>query len=457
MVTRMVFICLFQVNTYRGLVRYPRWCSTTTSGHFSIFNFLCYRSIRNGQIGTLGEEINFAQTGRAFSMADNDLLNGWKAIADYLDVNPKTARRWENSDALPIFRPERRRKGPVLAKKSALDAWIQGSLEKTVLEDKRLVALGRSDRILWTHVFPEPLRPFTREELEWRVQRVDLHGNGDRGVLVTARFLAPGSPDAMYYFSPAGKLEWTLEAYPPLLDRNNTSFEKAWTFKHLTVTPASKGTTVWIALAHEAGWAGCVLRVNPLGAATVQLANAGYVERLCPVSSGDEACLVVCGENNAFDQSFVGLLGINDPPCSSPPGGRPRYQYANAPAGNPRKYILFPRTELIIACQRPYGHASRMRQYPGHIIVEVETGGDGGFFLYHFSERLEPKYVFPSGDHEFWHRDLELAGRIHHTWDACPELDGPLALKVWEPDAGWHDEAMRWRDNPWRDNPWRDK
>ncbi len=45
------------------------------------------------------------------------------------------------------------------------------------------------------------------------------------------------------------------------------------------------------------------------------------------------------------------------------------------------KYVLFPKTELIVARQKPYGHASRMRQYQQHIVVEVETGDDGGFFL----------------------------------------------------------------------------
>jgi hypothetical protein len=92
-----------------------------------------------------------------------------------------------------------------------------------------------------------------------------------------------------------------------------------------------------------------------------------------------------------------------------------------------------------------------MRQYPDDIIVEVETGGDGGTFLYHFSPELEPKYVFPSGSHEFRHQDLEFAGKIDHPWENCPELEGPLTLNIWEPGTGWRDEVIRWRDNPWKD------
>jgi hypothetical protein len=381
---------------------------------------------------------------------DEDRLDGWKQIANYLKASEKTAHRWEKYDNLPVIRRNKRRNGPVLAKKSALDAWLHGAVESTVLEDNRLVAMGREDRILWTHTFPDVIRRPSAEDLEWRIQRVDLHGNGERGVLVAVRFLV-GKPDTLYYFSSQGKLEWTLDAEPQLLDRNGSSFEKAWIFKHVIVIPASKGYVVWAALAHEAGWAGCVLRVDSEGEEAVQFANAGHVEWLCHVTSPGEGCLILCGENNAFDQSFVALLGIGDPPAQSPSGGRPRYQYANAPDGSPRKYVLFPRTELIAARQKPYGHASKMRQYPDDIIVEVETGADGGSFLYHFSQQLGPKYVFPSGSHEFRHQDLELAGKIDHPWSACPELDRPLTLNVWEAATGWHEKAIRWRDNPWRD------
>jgi hypothetical protein len=383
-------------------------------------------------------------------MTQEDHLDGWKQIADHLKVSQKTAHRWEKDDNLPVIRRNKRRNGPVFAKKSALDAWLHGAIEAAVLEDNRLVAKGRSDRILWTFNFPDRIRQPSPADIEWRVQRVDLHGNGERGVLVAVRFLG-GRADTLYYFSPQGKLEWMLEADPQLLDRNGNSFEKAWAFRHVIVGSTSEGSAVWAALAHEAGWAGCILRVDAHGKATVQFANAGNVEWLCHVASPEGGHLIFCGENNAFDQSFVGRLGTSDPPSRSAPGGRPRYQYASAPANSPRKYVLFPRTELIAARQKPYGHASRMRQYPDDIIVEVETGGDGGTFLYHFSPELEPKYVFPSGSHEFRHQDLEIAGKVDHPWENCPELDGPLTLNIWEPGTGWREEAIRWRDNPWKE------
>jgi hypothetical protein len=92
-----------------------------------------------------------------------------------------------------------------------------------------------------------------------------------------------------------------------------------------------------------------------------------------------------------------------------------------------------------------------MRQFQNDIIVNVETAGDVGYFLYHFSHSLHPKYVFPSGGHEFMHQELEAAGKIDHPWSACREMDRPLLLKVWEPTKGWRNKRIRWRDNPWKD------
>ena len=172
---------------------------------------------------------------------------------------------------------------------------------------------------------------------------------------------------------------------------------------------------------------------------------------LCYVVVRNEDFIIACGENNAFDLAFVGLFGIFDEPCFSPPGGRPRYRFANAPLGPLRRYILFPQTELIAARQKPYGHAFHMRRYRDHVIVEIETGGNGGSFLYHFSHELEPKYVFPSGTHEFQHVDLERAGKIDHSWSVCPELEKALRLRVWEPSTDWHDQLIPWRDNPWKE------
>src|SRR5215472_16638847 len=56
----------------------------------------------------------------------NDLLDGWKAIADHLGKTERTVQRWEKSKGLPVRRlqadtPEEQPR--VFAYKSEIDSW----------------------------------------------------------------------------------------------------------------------------------------------------------------------------------------------------------------------------------------------------------------------------------------------------------------------------------------------
>lgn len=394
---------------------------------------------------------------RARTAKDSDLLKGWKEIATYLHCgSEKTAYRWWKSRGLPILTPvSHRNKAPILASKRAIDAWLKDGIEYAFLSNSTLTVLDKQSRPLWSHEFSNRLRDFGPEETTWRLHIVDLLGTGERGVLFAARFQSLTIRDTLFWFSSEGEIIWQLVAEPPLLNRNGSPFDRAWTYKHVVIASYAEKQLIWAALGNDAGWAGCVLQIQPNGKASVCLANAGYVERVCPIASPAGDFLIVCGENNDFDQAFVALLGANDPSAISVPGKRLVYRYANAPKGLPRKYILFPKTELIVARNKPYGHAFLIAEHADGVIVDVETGGDGASMRYHFSNDLEPRYVFPSGSHEFVHGQMEKNGAINHPWRECPEMDEPLILRIWEPDSDWYDRPIPWRDNPWKelDNP----
>lgn len=390
---------------------------------------------------------------RSRLIEDDDLLNGWTEIAAFLETSPKNAHRWEMKDDLPILRPGQGRKGPVFASKRALRAWRTGGIASAILADNRLIVFDRKTRVLWAHDFSAPIPRYTADELKWRLGLIDLHGNGDRGVLFATQFLDPSRPSQLLYFSSEGKIEWMLEPKPDLRRQTGECFEDAWTIRHLITAADGAGYSIYLAMVNDAGWGGCIVRVDAEGRQSVHFANAGYVECLCLVGVPDDRLMVACGENNDFDCAFVALLGIDDAPSCSIPGNRTVYRFANTPDEVPRKYILFPQTEMIAARKKLYGHAQNIRQYPDRVIVEVETSGDGGYFLYHLTEYLEPMYVFPSGSHESFHRSLEAAGAIGHPWLQCPELRTPLELKVWTRVSGWEAQEISWRDNPWKDDP----
>lgn len=389
---------------------------------------------------------------RSPSATNSDFLSGWTEIAAYLKCSPRNAQRWEKQDDLPIIRPDKSPKGSVFASKRALKAWMKRGIGSALLADNRLIVFDRRSKILWDHDFPEQLCKYTPDELAWRLRVIDLRGNNDLGVLLAVRFLDANIPEQVLYFSSEGKIEWMTEPRPSLQKAGGIDFENAWEVKHLVTIPETVGHSIYLAMINAAGWGGCILRVDSEGRPVLQFANAGFVERLCPILVPDDRLIIACGENNDFDCAFAALLGADDPPSCSIPGRRGTYRFANAPNELPRKYILFPRTELNAARNRLYGHAAHMRQFQDRVIIEVETGEDGSHFRYHFTGYLEPMYVFPSGNHECQHRLLENDGVIGHPWSRCPEMTKPLALQAWTRITGWQTLDISWRDLPWADD-----
>src|SRR5215475_4760083 len=89
------------------------------------------RSFRRGsRLGSAG----MAAEGTHHPALDNeDLLEGWKAIADHLDKTERTVQRWEKSKALPIRRLKAGaadEQGRVFAYKSELDTWWRDILAR---------------------------------------------------------------------------------------------------------------------------------------------------------------------------------------------------------------------------------------------------------------------------------------------------------------------------------------
>lgn len=322
-------------------------------------------------------------------------------------------------------------------------------VERAVLTGNLLTALDGLGKPIWTHRFSEDSQPRT-DDLSWRVQVIDLEGSGSPGVLVVCSRVAPGTTehigiDDLSYFTPDGHVKWTLACRPNLLDFDGKQLEAVWRCSHVIAVPSGRQQTLWVAVNHGWRWPGCVMRVNAGGAASIQFANAGWVERLCSLTRPNGKFVALAGENNAFDRSFVAVLGATDMPSSSPSGGAARCHSASAPSGSPRDYILFPTTEMVAAADSPYGPASVVYQTnDGGFLVWVSAGGDARF-LYEFSGTTEPRSVMPSSNCPMVHRRFEEAGKLNHTWAACPELKVPLTIRHWRRGNGWQDQEVPWR------------
>jgi hypothetical protein len=253
--------------------------------------------------------------------------------------------------------------------------------------------------------------------------------------------------DELSYFTPAGNLKWVLPCRPDLLDFDGKQFEPVWWCSHVIPVPAGKGQALWVGVNHGWRWPGCVLRVDAKGAATLQFANSGYVERLCRLMRPNGEFIAIGGENNAFDRACAAVLGSGDPASCSPPGGAPRCHFANPPSGAPRDYLLFPTTEMLTAAEIPYGRGRALTQTnDGGFILTVGAGDSpSAGLLYQFSGATKPDNVMPSGGCPSTHRRLETQGRLNHAWATCPEIHAPLTIRHWSPTSGWRDEKVPWR------------
>jgi hypothetical protein len=325
-------------------------------------------------------------------------------------------------------------------------------VKRAVLTGDLLTALDGLGSPIWTHRFSGDLDEPGAAELRWRVQVIDLEGSGSPGVLAVCRRVAQAFPahaattDELWYFGSDGEITWTLPCRPNLTDFDGSQFEPAWTCSQVIAVPSGKQLALWVAVHHYWRWPGCVIRVDARGAASVQFANAGFVELICRLTRPNGEFAVIAGANNAFDRSFAAILGVGDPPSCSPAGGAARYHFANGPSGTPRDYILFPTNEMLTAVDAPYGVAMNLNQTnDGGFVVWVSAGDRMALFLYEFSGTNEPKSVMPSDSCATVHRRLEAEGKLNHSWAACPELQKPLTIRHWRRANGWQDERVPWR------------
>lgn len=115
---------------------------------------------------------------RRVPLDNEDLLEGWKAIADHLDKTERTVQRWEKSKALPVRRLKAiaavDEQGRVFAYKSELDAWWQEVLARPeeandLRADLDIHSPDAPDLSSENPVAPRPEPPRRRLRVKFRV------------------------------------------------------------------------------------------------------------------------------------------------------------------------------------------------------------------------------------------------------------------------------------------------
>jgi len=186
-----------------------------------------------------------------------------------------------------------------------------------------------------------------------------------------------------------------------------------------------------------------VVKIDADGNATKWFVNYGHLGQLRELRVGGRTYLLVGGQNNETNNGNLAVLDETRPAGHSPQTGA-LAECDSCPDGQPYRYFLFPRSEVIRVTGPPYNGVLQIVAGNGRIQVMTTEGTDDPsrgiwslWALYDISEALVPQSVFFSDYYWFAHEKLSAEGKIKHNVGACPERLKPITVREWSPDEGW--------------------
>jgi hypothetical protein len=426
--------------------------------------------------------------------AERQRLDSWKAIAEYLGRDVRTALRWHRDDGMPVHRIGGSRGRAVFAYSDEIDGWLAGArvnpvpaealppatadpearqigeiaLSEIRHTEKRLalaallmvtvlaaagfawrglapgagpiarasfvndavVAVDASGREVWRYALPH----LNASETERHVRVHDV--DGDRRPDVVASFVpwdaeASRQESQLLVIDSSGRLRWQKT----LGDRvtfGGVEYGPPWYQDALTVYQVGGETRISGAFHHHTWWPDLVMTFDAGGRIVGRFVNSGWIYGLTLTSDGRH--LLASGVNNALGGSVLSAINTSHPEGASPPGPDTPV-CGNCPAGVPDAYLLWPRSELADPAQSPPTLAFVLPD--GTIEVHANQRRTDGApeFVAALSPALQVLHSSVSDSFRDLHRRLEDDHKVTHPLASCPWLTPPV--KIWTPSGGW--------------------
>ncbi|MCL5289099.1 MAG: hypothetical protein M1453_14030 [Acidobacteria bacterium] len=420
-------------------------------------------------------------------------LDSWKEIAEYLGRDVHTCLRWEKEKGLPVHTIPGGKRRTVYAYKHEIDEWLAKSLVSDEIAEKpapalgwqvplknfwqrmpvvaravlvflilgfaglgaylvaesrspalttmlqegnRLVAISPNSSVAWTYEFPS--------EKVKILNSIVLPSAGvkdEAGVLVTVS-LGEGKGDALYFFSPRGQPLWQFQSVDRFIF-GSSDYPLSWGFNLLGVIRLGNHSKVLLATRHYSWWPAQLLLLDLQGNIESRFFNAGWISQGYLMDGADGPVLVVSGVSNSFDGAFLALLNPGEISGTSPEAAGSPYSCKNCPAGRPRKYFVFPRSELNLVTGSPLYEAGGHPQGDIIPVIKWELPSDLGQAppeaVYEFSRDFHLIRSRYGERYWEWHHKLEKEGKIKHSRDQCPERNGPPRIHQWDAQNGWQE------------------
>jgi hypothetical protein len=426
-----------------------------------------------------------------------DRLDSWKAIAEYLQRDVATVRRWEKSLGLPIRRVPGGPGRSVFAYASEIDAWLKATPQpggatqpeapsdaapsrvtiaqargarrwavalglgllgvtgivlfgrayaivdapaKVVIEPAAVVALDRAGGEQWRHRFAPEVRAVVAR------QKAPVLSGASPGVLAaTAYYTGASDPvvtgGELMSLTLDGQLSRRF-SFDESVAFGAASYGAPWVLTDFSVDEATGARRIAVAAHHLHWWPSVVTVLDERWQRRGTFVNAGWIDWVNWLPSDR---LVITGFSNAKDGGMVALLDARAMDGQSPADAGSDYHCTACGPASPIRYVVLPRSEVNRVSASPFNHAVLERSADRMIVrtIEMPLVTHAVDAVYEFTPSLE--LVRAAFSDRYWemHASLEQQGKISHTRAQCPDRDGPREVEVWEPQTGWRKVSVR--------------
>jgi hypothetical protein len=430
-------------------------------------------------------------------------LDSWKVIAEYLQRDVATVRRWEKQ-GLPVRRVPGGRGTSVFAYKSEIDAWLRrgdpdapspvpqatsprawrstrasaaavvlgafglagvgvawwglgasrvplGNL-RVSLEPDAIVAVDARGATAWRHALPAAFR-YVPSGVD-HASRVVLGPPPGVYVASAQRFARADDTEGggeLFVLTPDGALRWSFELSDETVF-GGQRFGPPWSIHSFAVDDRAGGRRIAVAAHHYHWSATLVVLLDDEGKRLSTFGHWGWIDNVRWVAANR---LLVSGFSDDRNAGMVALLDPAQMNGQGPqPDGRPHYCEGCGDA-QPIRVVSLPRSELNEASLSPFNRALVQvvaDRIIAHTIEVPAVNQEAVDVLYEFTPELELRSAQFSARYWEIHSALEARGQLDHTREQCPDRAGPRAVQVWEPATGWRTVATR-RLSPRPSNP----
>ena len=426
-------------------------------------------------------------------------LAGWKEIARYLNTSVRTAQRWEQELGLPVHHTGSSKGYSVFAFEEEFEAWLKrskgngvhireqsGPATETDFETqasrlplRKLLAIvaiavvapgglfavirfragqtpkvslvtfsGRqllawsNGKVLWSYDLGQMTRDLRPQDLN-RTTHILPSGEVIAAAPLLQTEAGGSSTDAVYYLSSTGKLLWR-HVFADRVHFGGEECGPQWIVGALMVTGDGAHWSAWCTVCSQPTSVSMVVNIDSSGNTARYFVNYGHLWRLSELWVPGGPYLLAGGINNESDDAALAVLAEGKPSGRSPQTGA-LSDCDSCPEGQPYRYFLFPRSEVIRVTGPPYNNVDGIAVMGSQIHVVTAEGREpegGRWAVYNLSAGLVPKSVFFSDHYRFAHEQLSAEGKIKHTLAACPERLQPITVREWSSAEGWRNIAL---------------